>query len=155
MGKRKTAVVVPAWLGPNKMYNSAKGQSYVFGLFTIGARRISFAADEEVSVDVARKQATIEWPFWLAGGGCRLKTPSGAWIVAFGRPFPDAPAPDQEKIEAAATALEGLQAAAGQVSDLADLGAGVLKDLVGFAQAMTDIRKGRRAAETVKAALGT
>jgi hypothetical protein len=153
MADAQPGVLVPAWLGPDKLFNTAKGKSYVFGLFKLTPDRIAFASDGATSIDVRRQEIVVEWPRLLGGGACRLRTPGGSWIIAFGRPFPDAPAPDQEKIEQAAEALEALHESAEKVSDWAGLGASVLKDLVVLAQALNDLKKGRRTADVVKAAL--
>ncbi len=145
--------VVPAWLGPNKLFVGAKGSAYIFGLFSLTPARVAFAANGELKINEGRRDVAFEWPKLLAGGGCRVRAASQAWIVAFGRPFPDAPAPDREKIEGAAKALAALSERTSGLSDLAGLGVGVLADLVELAQAVADIRKGRRTAEIVKAAL--
>jgi len=147
--------VVPAWLGPNKLFVGAKGRAYVFGLFSRTPARVAFAADGELKLNEGRQDVAFEWPKLLAGGGCRRRAGSQAWIIAFGRPFPDAPAPDREKIEGAASALAALSEPAASLSDLAGLGVSLLGDLVELAQAVADIQKGRRTAEVVKAALAS
>lgn len=95
-------LVVPGWLGPNKMFNTAQGRSYVFGIFTVTPQRLTYAAGNGTVVfDVAPGEARIQWPWWLLGGS-RIRVPAGAWILAFGRPFPDAPIPDRDAVHRAA-----------------------------------------------------
>ncbi|WP_430781845.1 hypothetical protein [Actinoplanes sp. G11-F43] len=102
-------LVVAAWLGPNKMFNPSQGKSYVFGIFTVTPQRLTFAAsDGTLPIDVARSEATVEWPFWLMGGACRLTTPATTGILSFGRPFPNAPLPEQESVDRALATLEGV-----------------------------------------------
>jgi len=151
--EQEDTIVVPAWLGPNKLYVTAKGRAYTFGLFALTPNRVMFASDDEMLIDELREDSVFEWPRLLSGTGCRLRTPAGAWIITFGRPFPDAPAPDRDRIEGAAGVLEALHNTAENLSDLAGLSVGVIGDLVLLAQSMSDIKKGRRTAHVVKAAL--
>ena len=153
MADARLETLVPAWLGPDKMFNTAKGKSYIFGLLGVTPSRVAFASADTRTFDVGRHEIVVEWPRLFGGAACRVRTPGGSWIVAFGRPFPDAPAPDREKIERAAEALDAVHDSAEEISDWAGRGAGVVKDLVILAQALTDLKKGRRTADAVKAAL--
>ncbi|WP_406328321.1 hypothetical protein [Streptomyces sp. NBC_00203] len=146
-------LVVPAWLGPDKMFVMSKGKAYTFGLFAVASERVSFAADDQMPIDELRAGIIFEWPWFLGGGGCRLRGRSQSWIVAFGRPYPDAPAPGRETIEASANLLVSAGSWAGVVPDSLDLGLGILSDLFALAQTVGDIKKGRHTAEQVKGAL--
>ena len=115
MPDQDDATVVPAWLGPDKLWVWSKGKAYVFGLFALSPKRVAFSTQDEVLIDERRQDITFEWPRILAGGGCRLRTPSRSCLIAFGRPYPDAPAPDRELIEGAFDQLEALQETAGDV----------------------------------------
>ena len=161
MAGQDDGTVVPAWLGPDKLFVPSKGKAYVFGLFALAPNRVAFSTRAEVLIDERRQDVAFEWPRILAGGGCRLRMPSRSCLIAFGRPFPNAPAPDQEAIEAAYDGLEALQTTVEGITDSLGLGASVLGlgasvvgDLVGLAYAVTDLKKGRRSAEIVKTALG-
>jgi hypothetical protein len=138
----------------------SKGKAYVFGLFALAPKRVAFSTQDGVLIDERRQDVTFEWPRILAGGGCRLRMPSDSCLIAFGRPYPDAPAPDRELIEGAFDQLEALQETAGEVTDylglggsLLGLGASVVGDLVKLSIAVSDLKKGRRSAEIVKTAL--
>ncbi|HWS36437.1 MAG TPA: hypothetical protein VN408_27345 [Actinoplanes sp.] len=137
-------LVVPGWLGPNRMFNPKQGQSYVFGVFTVTPQRLSYAAaDGTVVFDVAPSDATIEWPWWLLGGS-RVRVPAGTWILTFGRPFPDAPIPDRDSVHRATTALEQIHQ-----RPAADL----VHALVPHDPDLSDAKIGRKVGAQVKAAL--
>ena len=159
MPDQDNATVVPAWLGPDKLWVMSKGRAYVFGLFALAPKRVVFSTEDEVLIDERRQDVTFEWPRLLAGGGCRLRTPSRSCLIAFGRPFPDAPAPDRELVEGAFEQIEALQETAEDVIDYLGMGASWIAlgtsvgDLVKLAIALSDLKKGRRTAEIVKTAL--
>ncbi|GAA1653204.1 hypothetical protein [Actinoplanes couchii] len=100
--------------------------------------------DGTLVFDVPRGDATVEWPFWLMGGACRVKTPAGAWIVSFGRPFPDAPSPDHLSIPRATSVLEGVHQQPAEA---------LAKAMIMPEPGLSDTKVGRSIGPKVKAAL--
>jgi hypothetical protein len=150
--ERDGTLLAPAWLGPAKLFVFQRGRAYQFGIFALTAGDLLFAAGERLLVRVSRADAAIEWPRHLLSAGLYARTAAARHSICFFMPFTDAPAPDLRSVPHAATVLSG-------VPDLGFLGwqdgpgAEAVTGLVGAAAAAGGRKRGREAADRVRAAL--
>jgi hypothetical protein len=151
--ERDGILVVPAWIGPAKMFIISRGAAYQFGIFALTADNLVFTTEREVVIDERQADVEIKWTRWLAGSGFWIKTPRARRAICFGKPFPDAPGPTENVVAKTADTL-------GYAKDLPIeamkdwlFGAGMIADLVGLAFAVRDLKDGRRAAARIRALL--
>lgn len=144
-------LVVPAWLGPARLFVAEQGRAYTFGAFLITDDQFVFSNDSQVLLCVNRERTTVEWPRLYMGTGIRLKGEGVKKVVFFRRPFPDAPSPEPQLFESAATALGAVGAGLGDSLGglLADIGG----DLITVFSSIQDQIRGRAVAVRVRSAI--
>ena len=148
------ALIVPAWIGPARMFVLKQGLAYRFGVFMLSPDNLAFAADEQVLMQERRADVKIEWPKILAGGGFYVLTPAKRYAICFGKPFSSAPRPSQSSIARSAATLDaisGLGFTAGQ--DWLPDGTVVSDLFAGVTTRQTAVWFGRSVASRVRALL--
>jgi hypothetical protein len=104
------ALIVPAWIGPARMFVLTQGLAYRFGLFILTADNLAFAANEQILMQEHRADVKIKWPRILWGGGFYVFAPVKRHAICFGMPFTNVPPPNQGSIARSAAALGAISA---------------------------------------------
>ena len=151
LGSAFDPIVVPGWLGPARLFVLEQGRAYVFGAFTVTEGEYVFSDASQVLLRLRRDETRVEWPRWFMGGAIKLTGPGVKKIVAFGRPFPDAPSPEPAQFESAADALD--IAVAGLGDGLAGTLAGIGGDLIQLVNGINDVKSGKAVGERIRSAI--
>jgi hypothetical protein len=144
-------VVVPGWLGPARLFVLEQGRAYTFGAFMVTDDEFAFSDESQVLLRLRRDQTTIEWPRLNMGAAIKLESEGMKKVVFFGRPFPDAPSPEPQEFEGAATALGAAKAGLGD--SLGGLFADIGGDLITLFNSIQDQKRGRAVGNRVRAAI--
>ena len=102
------ALALPAWLGPDKLFILDKAGAFRFGIFQLDRVSFAFADPNSVIVSGLWEDVRVDWPRIYAGAALRIRSASGKVVVAFARPFPEAPGPDPGTAEEAAELLSSV-----------------------------------------------
>jgi hypothetical protein len=148
------ALIVPAWIGPARMFVFTQGAAYRFGLFILTTDNLAFASNEQILMQEHRAEVTIKWPRILVGGGFYVLALANRRAICFGKPFWDAPRPSESSVAQSAATLGAISAlgfTAGQ--DWLPEGARVSGLLSGVARRQFAVWQGRPVAARVRAAL--
>ncbi|MEU8633096.1 hypothetical protein AB0C38_13065 [Amycolatopsis sp. NPDC048633] len=137
----QASLVVPAWLGPDKIFFWDKANAFDFGVFALDRTSFAFADSGGLRLSGAIAGAAFDWPKIFTGAAIRIKLDGVKKVVAFSRPFPESPGPDPTSAEQAVEVLEKIGEL--PMGEVAQGVTGILSGVVNAINSVNELKAGR------------